>query len=201
MRLVAEHLAVERGGREIFRPVSFALAEGQALIVTGPNGAGKSTLIKAICGLLPPAAGSIRLEGAGEASLDESCHYLGHANALKPSLSVRENLEFWRAFLGGEDVVETALDRVGLVSLIDLPAGYLSAGQQRRVAIARLLVARRPVWLVDEPTAALDRQAEARFGEIAAAHLQAGGILVAATHQKLAITARQLELGALEQTE
>lgn len=200
MRLVAENLAVERGEREIFRPVSFALADGEALVVTGPNGAGKSTLLKVICGLLPLAAGSVRLEGAGEASLGESCHYLGHVNALKPALSVRENLEFWRGFLGGGEGAEAALDRVGLASLIDLPAGYLSAGQQRRVAIARLLTARRPIWLVDEPTAALDRQAETRFGEIAAAHLQEGGILIAATHQKLAFAATHLELGALEET-
>ena len=196
MQLVADRLAVDRGERRIFDSVSFSVGAGSALVVTGPNGAGKSTLVKAIAGFLPPAEGVIRIDGltgeAAERPVPEHCHYLAHDNALKSQLTVAENLSFWQRFLGGPAAsVDEALEKVGLPGIGELPAGYLSAGQKRRVAIARLLVTHRPVWLVDEPTAALDKASEKRFAELAMAHVAAGGIVVAATHQALGIAAAQ----------
>jgi len=187
MRLVGEGLRVERGERRIFDGVGFAVSAGQALVITGPNGSGKSTLLKAIAGFLPPAAGSIRLEGGGDAPVAEHCHYLAHANALKPQLTVEDNLRFWADFCGPGIDVDAALEQVGLPGVGDIPTGFLSAGQKRRVAIARLLAARRPVWLLDEPTAALDAASDRRFARIVAEHLASGGIAVAATHQPLGL--------------
>ena len=195
MKLVVSDLAVNRGDRLIFAGLSFSLGSREALLVTGPNGAGKSTLLKTIAGRLLPSAGSMALEGGGEGPVHEHCHYLSHANALKPALTVAENLEFWRGVLGGDGHVDAALEAVNLPGIADIPAGYLSAGQKRRVAIARLLMARRPVWLADEPTAALDAASEKMFARLANGHLASGGIVIAATHQKLAIRgARKLEL-------
>ncbi|MCB1450994.1 MAG: heme ABC exporter ATP-binding protein CcmA [Nitratireductor sp.] len=197
MKLIVENLAIDRGERRIFSGVNLAIAAGQALVVTGANGAGKSTLLKAIAGFLRPAEGRIALEGAGEAELREHCHYLAHDNALKPSLSVGENLLFWQSYLGAGPYVETALQRIGLAHTIDLPAGFLSAGQKRRIAIARLLVSDRAVWLVDEPTAALDAASEKMFARLAMEHVAGGGILIAATHQELGLKdAIHLDMGA-----
>ncbi|RVC00065.1 heme ABC exporter ATP-binding protein CcmA, partial [Mesorhizobium sp. M7A.F.Ca.CA.002.15.2.1] len=146
MRLIAENLGGERGGDAVFSGIGFALEECQALIVTGPNGSGKSTLLRIIAGLLPAAEGSVRIEGVmkvedgGEAfpSVASACHYLGHQNAMKPALSVAENLRFWRDFNGdGQLGVEEALETVGLGGIGHLPFGYLSTGQRRRAAIAR----------------------------------------------------------------
>lgn len=194
MKLVGEKLAAARGERRIFEGLSFEVPAGSALVVTGPNGSGKSTLLKTIAGFLRPSAGSLRLEGQfkgldAETPLAEHCHYLGHANALKPQLSVAENLRFWQQFYAPGCTVDEALDAVGLPGVGDLPAGYLSAGQKRRVAIARLLAAARPVWLVDEPTSALDAASERRFAVLVEAHLAQGGIVVAATHQQLGLAA------------
>lgn len=190
MKLVGEKLAAARGERRIFEGLSFEVPAGSALVVTGPNGSGKSTLLKTIAGFLRPVVGSLALEGAdAETPLAEHCHYLGHANALKPQLSVAENLRFWQQFYAPGCTVDEALDAVGLPGVGDLPAGYLSAGQKRRVAIARLLAAARPVWLVDEPTSALDAASERRFAVLVEAHLAQGGIVVAATHQQLGLAA------------
>jgi heme exporter protein A len=188
MRLVCERLEARRGERPIFGGVSFAVGAGEALIITGANGSGKSTLLKVVAGFLPAAAGAMRLEGGDpERRIGEQCHYLAHANALKPQLSVLENLSFWQGYLGpGLDPAQ-ALLAVGLGGVEEIPAGYLSAGQKRRVAIARLLVSRRRLWLLDEPTAALDSAAEESFLQIVLAHLEGGGIILAATHQPLAI--------------
>jgi heme exporter protein A len=196
MRLVVENLSVARGDNVVFSDLSFEVGTGEALVVTGPNGSGKSTLLKTVAGFLRPVAGTLRFTETGDADIDGLCHYLGHANALKPSLTVRENLAFWRDFLGNPLAsVEAALDSVGLRATVDLPAGYLSAGQKRRIAIARLLVSYRPVWLIDEPTAALDTAAEQRFAELLQTHLDTGGIVLAATHQELAIAGpRRLDL-------
>ena len=198
MQLTVDKLAIHRGERCIFADMDFCLPGGSALVVTGPNGSGKSTLLKAIAGFLPASAGSIRLEGGdSQKRLGEHCHYLAHGNALKPQLSVGENLEFWHAFLGAGETAAAALSAVGLDGISDLPAGYLSAGQKRRVAIARLLVSHRPLWLVDEPTAALDAASEARFAEIVKAHLAKGGMVVAATHQPLGLDdAARLDLSS-----
>ena len=196
MRLTGVELGCVRGGREVFEGVNFAVAAGEALALTGRNGAGKTTLLRLIAGLLEPAAGRLELTGgAPDTSLAEQAHYLGHRDALKPALTVIENLQFWYAFLGGRNApLATALESVGLGSLADLPAGYLSAGQRRRLALARLIAAPRPIWLLDEPTAALDTAGQQRLGELMRTHLASGGLIVAATHGPLGIEAKELRL-------
>jgi heme exporter protein A len=199
MRLVAHDLGCIRGGREVFEGVNFAVEAGEALAITGRNGAGKTTLLRLIAGLLEPARGHLELAGgAPDTTLAEQAHYMGHRDALKPALSVQENLAFWYAFLGGRDApAASALDTVGLGGLAGLPAGYLSAGQRRRLALARLIAAPRPVWLLDEPTAALDSAGQLRLAELMRAHLAGGGIIVAATHGPLGLDGtRELRLGA-----
>ena len=205
MRLLGVEVAIQRGGRRLFSGLDFALPAGEALVVTGPNGAGKSSLLRAIAGLLPLDSGRIALEGGDpELGVGAQAHYAGHADALKAALTARENLGFWAATLQGESAgsapvgPEAALDRLGLAHVLDFPVGCLSAGQKRRVALARLLVARRPLWLLDEPTSALDAAAQARFAEVMRAHLAAGGLIVAATHAPLGLEARALRLGAAE---
>lgn len=199
MRLIAENLGGERGGETVFSGIGFTLEKGEALIVTGPNGAGKSTLLRVIAGLLPVAAGKIRVEGGGEnfSSIASASHYLGHLNAMKTALSVEENLAFWRAFQGEQALsVEEALETVGLGGIGHLPFGYLSTGQRRRASIAKLLISRRPVWLLDEPTAGLDKASEERFAGLMRGHMADGGILVAATHLPLGLDgARALKMG------
>ena len=200
LHLSATGLAGERGGEPVFSDVGFALSAGQALVVTGPNGAGKSTLLRVIAGLLPAADGVIRFDG-GPAwpTLTGAAHYLGHMNAMKSALSVADNLGFWRAFDGASQLsVIGALAAVGLETVAHLPFGYLSTGQRRRVAIARLLLSHRPVWLLDEPTAGLDATSESRFAALMAAHLGGGGVIIAATHQPLGLEgAAKLEMGGL----
>lgn len=199
MRLVAEALGGMRGGEEVFSGIDFALEAGGALVVTGPNGAGKSTLLRVVAGLLAPAQGRVRLEGGAEdfPTVASACHYVGHQNAMKTALSVAENLSFWRAFLGATGLgVAEALDRVGLGGIGHLPFGYLSTGQRRRASIARLLVSRRPLWLLDEPTAGLDRASEERFAGLMRAHCSSGGMVVAATHLPLGLEgAMELRMG------
>jgi len=196
IRLDVRDLAVERGGRPVLAGIGFALAAGEALALTGANGAGKSTLLRAIAGLVPLTGGRIDWQGSGE-PITEAIHYFGHLDALKPTLPVADNLVLWSKVAGvpGLSVIE-ALERVGLDHLDDMPAAYLSAGQRRRVAFARLLVVRRPLWLLDEPTAALDAGAEATFGDLLADHIASGGLALVATHRPLPIPAATLRLGA-----
>jgi heme exporter protein A len=191
MRLSAENLALERGGRRLFHGLSFALAAGEAIALTGPNGAGKSSLLRALAGFLPFSEGSVACEGgAAEQTLGEQTHYLGHADSLKLALSAGENLSFWAAMLGdGRAEVGAALARLGLPHVADFPVRALSAGQKRRVALARLLVAPRPLWLLDEPTTALDAAAQTCFAEIMREHLAGGGLILAATHAPLGLEA------------
>ncbi|MER9657460.1 heme ABC exporter ATP-binding protein CcmA [Mesorhizobium sp. M0152] len=199
MRLIAENLGGERGGETVFSGIGFALDRGQALVVTGPNGSGKSTLLRIVAGLLPKAEGRLLIEGGGDEfpSIASACHYLGHQNAMKTALSVTENLRFWRDFNGRGSVgVEAALETVGLDGIGHLPFGYLSTGQRRRAAIAKLLVSHRPLWLLDEPTAGLDKASEARFAGAMARHIEDGGIVLAATHLPLGLEgARGLVMG------
>jgi heme exporter protein A len=199
MKIEASALSVERGGRMVFADLGFKLDAGEALRVTGPNGAGKSTLLRAIAGLLPLAAGQIEVTPGSEAQRAELCHYVGHADALKSSLTAFENLSFLATLLATRSVrsgaVEAALARLGLSSVADLPTAYLSAGQKRRVALARLIAVVRPIWLLDEPLTALDLASQAIVTEIMAAHLAAGGIIIVATHAPLAIAGRELALG------
>jgi heme exporter protein A len=181
----------------VFSGLDLDVSAGQALSVTGPNGAGKTSLLRLIAGLLAPSGGSIDLAGGNsELSLPEQAHYLGHRDALKPSLSVAENLVFWRDFLGGEPADAAAsLAAVGLAHTAQLPAAVLSAGQRRRLSIARLLCVRRPVWLLDEPTSALDAAGQAMFAGVMREHLAGGGLIVAATHAPLGVAAAELRMG------
>jgi heme exporter protein A len=210
MRLIAEQLAAHRGEDLIFSNISFTLSRGEALVLTGRNGSGKSTLLRVVAGLIRPASGRVNwvdAEGKNSVRAAEACHYLGHRNAMKPELTVAENLGFWRDFLGDLDgghgmSIGEAADKVELGSILHLPFGYLSAGQQRRMAFAKLLVAHRPVWILDEPTAALDTSAEALFARLIRMHLSAGGLVLAATHQPLDFTAtQQLEMKGFEYAE
>jgi len=181
----------------VFSGLDFEASSGEAVAVTGPNGAGKTSLLRLIAGLLTMADGSIDLEGGkAEMTLPEQAHYLGHRDALKPALSVMENLCFWRNFLGGAafDAAES-LAAVGLDHALPLPAAYLSAGQRRRLSIARLLAVRRPIWLLDEPTSALDAAGQSLFATLMNDHLSRGGLIVAATHTPLGLAARELRIG------
>lgn len=193
MRFEAEALSARRGEDLLFRDIGFTLAAGEALIVTGPNGSGKSTLLRVLAGLLAQESGTVRFIDGGEARpAREACHYLGHRNAMKRELTVSENLAFWADFMAKEGAtsgldIEEAAEAVGLPGITHLPFGYLSAGQQRRMAMAKLLVAHRPVWILDEPTAALDVKADQMFAGLCQAHLATGGMLIAATHQPLGI--------------
>ena len=199
MRLIAENLGGERGGETVFSGIGFTLHQGDALVVTGPNGSGKSTLLRIVAGLLPAAAGRVLVEGGGEAfpTPASASHYLGHLNAMKTALSVEENLGFWRALQGEPGLsVDEALEIVGLGGIGHLPFGYLSTGQRRRASIAKLLVSQRPVWLLDEPTAGLDKASEERFAGLMRGHLRDGGIVVAATHLPLGLDgAKALRMG------
>ncbi len=195
MRLVAEDLIVARGGRPVLDGISLGVGSGEALMVVGPNGAGKSTLLRVLAGLIQPLAGEVRLEG-DEFEPRERMHLLGHLDAVKSGLSVDRNLRFARDVLGGVGDPGAALARVGLAALADLPGGVLSAGQRRRLALARLLAAPRPIWLLDEPTAALDAAGQALLIDIAAEHRAKGGLIVAATHLPLGFDgAATLDLG------
>ena len=194
MLLAITDLAVSRGDLVLADGVSLTVEGGGALVVTGANGSGKSTLLRAIGGLHPPDRGAIALTiGGAGVSVAENAHLLGHANAMKADLSVRENLAFWaRALEGGaeteaDELIGEAADALALRGLLDLPFGYLSAGQRRRVALARLWVAPRPLWLLDEPTAALDARSEGAVRDMIAAHRAEGGMVIAATHVDLGL--------------
>jgi heme exporter protein A len=197
MQLSGSKLVCRRGDREVFSGLDFSVAAGEALVITGPNGAGKSSLLRMIAGLVRVAGGRLDLAGGDpELTIPEQAHYLGHQDALKPSLTVAENLGFWTRFLGGTGDLAAALASVGLDRLRDLPAAYLSAGQKRRLSLARLITVGRPVWLLDEPTSALDRAAQERLAGLMQAHLAAGGMLLAATHGPLGLAeTRELRLG------
>ncbi|MBY5360499.1 heme ABC exporter ATP-binding protein CcmA [Rhizobium leguminosarum] len=203
MHLTADNLAARRGEDLIFVNISFHLAAGEALVLTGKNGSGKSTLLRVVAGLLRPEKGTVIFhdEGSpGGRNPGEVSHYLGHRNAMKDELTVAENLDFWRAFLGSSGSaatlsIEDATDAVGLSGITHLPFGYLSAGQQRRFAFAKLLVSHRPVWILDEPTAALDASADRLLADLITAHLEKGGIVLAATHQPLGLrNAQELKM-------
>jgi heme exporter protein A len=197
MRLIVEGLACIRSGRPVFRGVSCTVAAGEALLVTGPNGAGKTSFLRLVAGLLRPAAGTIRLEGQMPGvPIGGAAHFVGHLDGVKGALSAAENLAFVRRLAGGGKDVATALMQLGLAPLASFPARELSAGQRRRLALARLLVVARPLWLVDEPTAALDAEGQATFQALAEAHLSAGGMLVATTHAPLQFSkSRGIDLG------
>jgi heme exporter protein A len=197
LRIVATDLACRRGERLLFSGLGFSILAGECLVLRGPNGSGKTTLLRAIAGFLPPEAGSIVIDGAGsDATVAESCHYLGHRDGLRGAMTVRENLVFAARLSGIQDLPEEAIRRLDLVRLADLPVAVLSAGQRRRAALARLLAAPRPVWLLDEPTTALDDASRATVAAIICEKVAGSGIVLAATHLDLGIAARVLELGS-----
>ena len=200
LALSVTDLAAERGSRPIFTGLSFSLRGGEALCVVGRNGAGKSTLLRVLAGLLDPVQGAVALDppdgNEPEATPGERAHYLGHADALKPALTPRQHLAFVAGLFGRPQAhaapqltPEAALERVALSHAADLPCGFLSAGQRRRVALARLLVAARPLWLLDEPATALDAASQAILTGIMRRQLEAGGLIVAATHGPLDLPA------------
>jgi heme exporter protein A len=199
MQLIAENVSIGRGERTLFGPRSFRVDAGRALMLTGPNGAGKTTLLRTLIGFVAPHGGAIRLDGgSAEHTVAEQCHYVGHRDAVRASLTVGENALFWCRFLGAAGGgAETALERFGLARITDVPAAYLSAGQRRRLALARLLLADRPLWLLDEPVASLDAAGVETLTQAMSAHLAGGGLLVAATHVPLALPGvSELRLGS-----
>lgn len=204
MQLSAENLLLQRGHRTLVDNLSFTLTSGEVLLLTGPNGAGKTTLLRSLAGFFKPAAGAITLKGGNdELSVGEQAHFVGHANGVKSSLTVAENLEFWAAFMDPRasdatltERIETALEAFKLSALADIPAGYLSAGQKRRLGLARLVLAHRPLWILDEPTSSLDEASADSLVSIVNGHVAAGGLAIAATHLPLGIKpARELRLG------
>lgn len=201
-RLEAQGLAFARGGRTLIENLSFGLTNGDALVVTGANGAGKSTLLRGLAGFLGANAGYALLmdEAGGRETIASQAHYVGHQEGSKPALTARENLAFWQAMLALPGLTcdltpDAALARLGVPQVADLPVAYLSAGQKRRVGLARLLLAPRPVWILDEPLTALDGAGQALLTTLMKEHLAQGGTLIAATHAPLGIESLHLELG------
>jgi heme exporter protein A len=196
--LTAEKLACARGERKLFEQLSFRVTAGQALAVEGANGAGKTSLLRVIAGFLAPADGRLVVATGGREITDgeergKLVGWLGHHDGLKPQLTVREQLNFYAALYGGvADAV--VLNQVGLARQADLSCRYLSAGQRRRLALARLLVSNRPLWLLDEPFAALDTAGQALVGQLMARHCGSGGIIIAATHDPLGLGNESLKL-------
>ncbi len=188
MRLTVDHLSCARGGLPVLEGVSFSMEPGQALLLRGPNGAGKTTLLRTLAGLQPPTAGRVS-QGP------EAFAYAAHADGVKATMSVRENLAFW-ARIYGSNQLDGAVEAFRLEDLIDRPAQNLSAGQRRRLGLARLLVTGRPIWSLDEPTVSLDREAVAQFIVAVTRHLSTGGMALIATHVDLGLSADALELGA-----
>lgn len=196
LALRVENLGCTRGGRALFRDLSFRLGAGELLTLTGPNGAGKSTMMRIVAGLTPREEGSVVLEGAEpDAELAHHIHYHGHREGLREALTARENLTFATALLGGDAAaIPAALERMGARRLADLPVRVLSAGQRRRVALCRLITAPRPIWLLDEPLAALDVSGQVLVADLIGEHIGKGGAALVATHQPLAITGKALTL-------
>jgi heme exporter protein A len=195
MRITAENLACERGGRVVFSSLSFDVDQGELLLVTGPNGAGKSSLLRILSGLTEAADGEFKLDGGhAELTLGQQSHYVAHSDAIKSALTVRENLVFWSDFLGGGDVAK-ALAAVNLARLADFPAALLSSGQRRRLALARLALVPRGIWLLDEPTVGLDDASQQLLQAMMRTHLDAQGLIIAVTHVPLGLmTPKQLRL-------
>ena len=189
-------LSVRRGGRVLFEHLSLELAAGEACALTGPNGAGKTSLLRAVAGLVRFEGGEIAFAGADpESARGGGLHLVGHQDGLKPARTAWEELRFWSLWSGGSaEEARAAAATLELEPLLELEVRRLSAGQRRRLALARLVAAPRPLWLLDEPLAPLDARWRSRFGELMAARLAAGGLILAAVHDPLPVPARTLEL-------
>ena len=200
MALVVDNLTLKRGERTIIDGLSFRAERGEALLLTGANGSGKTTVLRALAGLLVSDGGRIEFAGGadeGAHGIGEHCHFIGHLNGFRPALTVAENADFWADYLGGSRAgVTAALEHFRLAELAPIQSGYLSAGQKRRLGLARLLLAKRPVWLLDEPAVSLDTASQQLLAEAVGRHLAEGGIVVASTHQPLGFApAREHRLG------
>jgi heme exporter protein A len=196
-RLSLQGVAVRRGGRRLFTELALELAAGEACALTGPNGAGKTSLLRAIAGLVRLEAGAIAFGDADPAQARaEGLHFQGHLDGLKPARTGREELGFWSRWGGFDEArVAAAVERLALAPLLDLEVRRLSAGQRRRLALARLVAAPRPLWLLDEPLSPLDADWRAHFGDIMREHLAGGGLILAAVHDPLPVATKALELG------
>lgn len=191
--LSLQDLSVGRGGLTVLSDVSFSLGAGEAAVLRGPNGSGKTTLLRTVAGLQPAYAGAVESE-------PESIAYAGHADGLKGTLSVAENLDFWASLYGGGDI-DAALEAFDLTALKTRRAQALSAGQKRRLGLARLLVTKRPIWVLDEPTVSLDAASVNLFAGVVEAHLAAGGAALMATHIDLGLAAREIDVAVFRATE
>lgn len=196
MRLQGEGLTLERDGRVIFRHLSFAAEAGELILLQGRNGSGKTSLLKLVAGLLRPIEGRVVLSGgANDLTIGQQAHLIGHGLALRTGLTVTENLAFWASFLGSGET-RAGLEAFGLLPLAQFPAGVLSAGQQRRLSLARLAAVQRAIWLLDEPSVGLDRAAVKQLNVLMSNHLAGGGLIIAASHGDFAIPcASRIELG------
>lgn len=194
--LKIENLALRRGGRLLFSGLELDLSAGEAAALTGRNGAGKTSLLRAIAGLVPPESGEIGFGGLDPATARaDHIHFAGHQDGLKPARTARDELAFWTRWAGGTDIsMSAAVETLALSPLLDLEVRRLSAGQRRRISLARLLAAPRGLWLLDEPLSPLDADWRARFGTIMADHLAVGGLIVAAVHDPLPLPAKPLEI-------
>ncbi len=189
MSLTVSNLSCQRGGLPIFSGLSFGIESGQAMVLRGPNGAGKSTLLRVLAGLIPPQSGEVGLNGIALADRDEyqeQITFAGHLDAIKPQLTVAENLQFW-ADLFASNAFEKTMQDFRLTEIADRPAHTCSAGQKRRLGLARIAVTARPMWLLDEPTVSLDTETTAQFAALIDAHCAAGGMALIATHIDLGL--------------
>lgn len=196
MQLTLSDLAIDRGERRLFEGLCLAAKGGDHVALRGPNGSGKTSLLRALAGLMRPASGAITLMLGGlmidAGDRGAQVHMLGHRDGLKGPLDARSHVTYWQHLLGGRGDCDAALARLGLERVADLPARALSAGQGRRLALARLIACPRPIWLLDEPAAALDTAGKALLDDLITAHCAAGGLTIAATHEPLGAAATQI---------